>query len=173
MRGRLVLAGLLLVGLGAAGGYLVSQRSGEQAAILRQLEQQRQALDRVQASLARPVVVERALRGQTGLGDARAGAPPPAAPLGPVSQPAGPATASPPSAGTVDPPSPEARLASENAHAVLDAAVAYGRWTAKDRAEFRRLLPQMTPEDRFEVTRLMAVAINQQKLVPEEPGPPF
>jgi hypothetical protein len=31
----------------------------------------------------------------------------------------------------------------------------------------------MTPEDRFEVSRLMAVAINQQKLVPEEPGPPF
>jgi hypothetical protein len=160
-----VLAGGLLVGLGAAAGYLVSQRSGERATILRMLEQQQQAIDRMQSRLARPVIVERE--------PAVPPAQPPEVVPEPGSKSAAPAASSPPPAGALEGRSPEAQVAFDGARAVLDAAVAYGRWTAKDRAEFRRLLPQMTPEDRFEVSRLMAVAINQQKLVPEEPGPPF
>jgi len=152
------------LGAGAAFVYLNGQRSAEHAAVVRLLEEQRQAIESVRSSLARPIVIE------------RDPAPPPAeAPISRLQGPEPPPSAPPPSEKTAEkaaePVSPEARLAFQDAQSILDTAVVDGHWSERAKAEFRRLLPQMTPEDRFEATRRIAVAINQNKLVLDEPGP--
>lgn len=61
-------------------------------------------------------------------------------------------------------PTPSQLVAEEAATALLDDAVAAGRWTADDEARLRALGAELSPEAYEEVTLAWARAVNAQKL---------
>jgi hypothetical protein len=68
---------------------------------------------------------------------------------------------------------PERGAATTDAHQVIDAAVARGRWTDDDAQQLRNVLAPLPPDEQFEVTRSLAVAVNSGSLRIETLGAPF
>lgn len=76
-------------------------------------------------------------------------------------------------ANVAPPASPEALENAEKAGALIDAAVARGRWTEQDRNAFRVLKRNIPGEQGFELQRRLAAAMNAHQIDYLAPGPPF
>jgi hypothetical protein len=61
-------------------------------------------------------------------------------------------------------PTPENIAAMDSGRAVVASAIRAGRWTDSDAKAFREVRDQLTAEDREELQRALAVAINNQQL---------
>jgi hypothetical protein len=71
------------------------------------------------------------------------------------------------------PPTVEQVTASDQALTVVSEARQVGRWTAADREQLRRLLPQLDPRQREALQEELIPAINNQELRLDLPGPPL
>ncbi|MBN8232151.1 hypothetical protein JYK02_32010 [Corallococcus macrosporus] len=70
-------------------------------------------------------------------------------------------------------PTPESMAAFSQGSALVEKAVATGRWSEAQRAELRPLLSQLTAEQRQEVIRTLVVNINSGKVKVDVVGAPF
>ena len=81
-----------------------------------------------------------------------------------------PATAKPSEPEAAPPAATAAQMAAlDSARSRVAAAVARGRLTRDDVLELRRQLAAVDPTERQEIRRQISVALNQQRLVPEDP----
>jgi hypothetical protein len=119
----------------------------QSSAIIERLDDQQKMLSLV-LSRARPACA------------GRAAPPPPAAPAGGES-------------AAKQPETPESAAAFQDAQRLLHDASGAGRWTEHDRLELRAMFGRMSPAAQGELLRQLAVAVNQDRIKLDRPGPPF
>jgi hypothetical protein len=71
------------------------------------------------------------------------------------------------------PPSPEEVAAFDQAHSVVEVAIARGHMTKEQSQEMRELMASVDPQARQELRLQMVRALNQGKLTLEDRKPPF
>jgi len=70
-------------------------------------------------------------------------------------------------------PTPENFAAEEQANQRVSAAIGAKHWTQADQAQLRLLIPQLTDEQRSELTHRIVIAINRQEMTLDVRGPIF
>jgi hypothetical protein len=64
-------------------------------------------------------------------------------------------------------------MAFDDGQRLIRDATGAGRWTEHDRLELRAAWGRMSPASQNEVMRQFAVAVNQERIKLDRPGPPF